>query len=132
MEEGREGGRGEGGGSEVDLSSLHWRLICLLRAAAACDALASRSAVSCNGLPCSIQIRWPARAARTVKQRGAAVDALKAHKHGRAPVCTREREHMRARTNTSAFALACARSSMVSTIMDACNSFKFVFVFPDS
>ena len=86
----REGGGGREG-SEVDLSSLHWRLICLLRASAACDTLASRSAISCNGLPCSIQIRWPARAARTVKQRGAAVDALKAHKHKSAPVCTRER-----------------------------------------
>ena len=40
----------------------------------------------------SFRIRGPARAARTVKQCGAAVDALKAHKHERAPVCTRERE----------------------------------------
>ena len=65
-------------------------------------------AVLLNGLPCSILIRRPARAARSVKQRGAAVDALKAHKHKIAP-------------STSALALAGARPSTVSTIMDACD-----------
>ena len=73
------------------------------------------------GLPGRIRMRRPARAARIVKQRGAAMDALKAHKLKRAPVCTREREHMRASTSTSALALADARLSTVSTIMVACD-----------
>ena len=37
---------------------------------ASCAALAPSLAILCNGLPGSIQIRRPARAARTVKQRG--------------------------------------------------------------
>ena len=83
---------GEGGreGPEVNLCCLHRRSSCLLRAAVACDALASRRAVSLNGLPGCIRISRPARAARTVKQRGAVVDALKAHKH--AGPCVHESE----------------------------------------
>ena len=91
----REGGRGREGwmeGPEVDLCGRHRRRSRLLRTAVACDARASRRAVLRNGLPGRIRICRPARAALIVKQRGAAMDALKAHKRKRAPVCTRERE----------------------------------------
>ena len=71
-------------------------------AAAACAAPAPRQAVSRNYLPGRIRIRRLARAALTVKQRGAAVGALKTQKHGRGRkrLYTSEHEHMRARTHT--------------------------------
>ena len=47
--------------------------------------------------------------------------AESAQTQARARVYTRESEHMRARTSTSALVLAGARSRTVSTIMDACD-----------
>ena len=84
-------------------------------------ALASRRAVLHNVLQGCIQIQAALGSAHCQTALRCSGRSEDSETQARDRVYTREREHMTARTHTGASALACARSSTVSTMVDECN-----------